>query len=121
MFDGESRPWGHFDVILSEEFYKVKRLVVAPGQRTSMQRHSKRAEHWTVVNGSGHAWSYDPGGDTVGKEIGMSDAIAITTGSWHRVGNDSEDEDLVIIEVQLGFCEEGDIERREDDYGRLDK
>lgn len=114
----ESRPWGYFITLLDEEFYKVKKIVVAPGQRTSMQKHKKHAEHWTVVGGEGHAWSYDKNGDTVGKDIGLGDAIGITTGSWHRLGNNSEDMDFVVIEVQLGICEEGDIVRKEDDYGR---
>lgn len=113
-----SRPWGFFEVFMDEPFYKVRRIVVAPGQRISMQRHHKRAEHWTVVEGEGHAWSYNESGDVVGKGIGLGDAIVVSTGSWHRLGNTSDKSELVLVEVQVGVCEEGDIERQADDYDR---
>ena len=48
----ETRPWGGFQTIEEGRGYKVKRLLVQPGQRLSLQRHRHRAEHWVVVTGS---------------------------------------------------------------------
>ena len=47
------RPWGHYDVLADEKDHKVKRIVVQPGKRLSLQRHRQRAEHWYIVQGRG--------------------------------------------------------------------
>ena len=47
----DHRPWGHYTVLADEEDHKVKRIVVQPGKRLSLQRHQHRAEHWYVVKG----------------------------------------------------------------------
>ena len=47
----DHRPWGYFRVLADEADHKVKRIVVYPGQRLSLQRHRKRAEHWFFVEG----------------------------------------------------------------------
>ena len=47
----DQRPWGHYTVLADEEDHKVKRIVVQPGKRLSLQRHQHRAEHWYVVKG----------------------------------------------------------------------
>ena len=109
----EVRPWGHFLVLTDEPDHKVKRIVVRPGQRLSLQRHSRREEHWFVVRGEALV--------TVdGTEVALSPggAIDIPRGALHRIFNRGGGE-LVFIEVQRGdYFGEDDIERREDDYGR---
>lgn len=109
----EHRPWGGFTVLAEGENYKVKKIIVQPGQRLSLQRHFHREEHWSVVEGYGML--------TLNKEsIGLSpgDRICIRQLSWHRVAA-LKSGPLVIIETQLGDrLEEDDIERAEDDYGR---
>ncbi len=109
----EHRPWGRFTVLADEKDHKVKRIVVLPGQRLSLQRHRHRQEHWLVVSGRA--------GVTLDDRflvLGPGESVDIARGAVHRVQNDDQ-EDLVFIEVQLGdYFGEDDIERLEDDYGR---
>ena len=94
--------------------YCLKRLRVEPGQRISLQRHLGRSERWTVVAGRGLAWV-----DGVEHRLDIGDALQIPRGSTHRLAC-AGDEPLVVIEVQLGSrLDEDDIERFEDDYGRV--
>jgi mannose-6-phosphate isomerase-like protein (cupin superfamily) len=109
----EERPWSAFMALAGEPDHKVKRLIVRPGARLSLQRHRERSEHWFVVRGSGLVTR-----DDALIALGAGGSIDITAGSWHRVANTGA-EDLVLIEVQIGFAfREKDIERRADDYGR---
>lgn len=112
MLDYDDRPWGRWEEYLNEPGYRVKRIIVHPGQRLSLQRHNLRSEHWAVAKGKG-MFTLD---DSV-QRVSTGDAVFIPTGSVHRIENDG-DESLVIIETQLGVCDEDDIERLEDDYGR---
>ena len=110
----DHRPWGYFRVLADEPDHKVKRLVVYPGQRLSLQRHAHRSEHWYVVHGQAVV-TLD------GQELSLTAgrAVDLPCGAWHRVMNPGGDE-LVIIEVQTGASfEESDIERIADDYGRV--
>ena len=113
MIDSDNRPWGRWEEYLNEPGYRVKRIVVNPGKRLSLQKHHSRSEHWVIVNGSGKL-TLD---DTV-REVAAGDAIYIEKGQVHRVENDGE-EFMVIIETQLGICVEDDIVRLEDDFGRV--
>jgi mannose-6-phosphate isomerase-like protein (cupin superfamily) len=93
--------------------YKVKRLVVKPGARLSLQRHSRRGEHWVVVEGTA---------DVVCGErelrLEKGEHLHIPPETNHRLGN-STDHMLALIEVQLGdYLGEDDIVRLEDDYKR---
>ena len=111
--DSEQRPWGSWHVLDEGVGYKVKRIEVSPGQRLSYQTHEHRAEHWTVVRGTATCVVE---GETIVLPTGGSVDIAL--GAAHRITNQHE-EDLVIIEVQLGdYLGEDDIVRLEDDYGR---
>ncbi len=112
MIDSDNRPWGRWEEYLNEPGYRVKRIVVNPGKRLSLQKHALRAEHWVIVSGSGKL-TLD---DTV-QDVASGDAIFIKKGQVHRVENDGEDF-MVIIETQLGICVEDDITRLEDDWGR---
>ena len=46
------RPWGYYQSLDVGETHQVKRIVVNPGGRLSLQRHERRSEHWTIVQGS---------------------------------------------------------------------
>ncbi len=109
----DRRPWGTFTVLDEGKDFKVKRIEVLPGKRLSYQKHSQRAEHWVVVQGTAKVTLDD-------REIIVKtgEAIDIGIGSAHRVENPDE-ELLVFIEVQRGsYLGEDDIVRLQDDFGR---
>ena len=109
----DRRPWGTFTVLDEGENFKVKRIEVLPGKRLSYQKHSQRAEHWFVVQGTAKVTL-----DDRDIEIKSGNAIDIAIGSAHRVENPG-DELLVFIEVQRGsYLGEDDIVRLQDDFGR---
>jgi len=109
----ERRPWGTFTVLDDRPTYKVKRLTVDPGERLSYQSHARRSEHWLIVSGSALVTL-----DGVDHTVAAGQAIDIPQGGAHRVSNPGDDE-LVLIEVQLGdYFGEDDIVRYSDDYGR---
>jgi mannose-1-phosphate guanylyltransferase/mannose-6-phosphate isomerase len=107
------RPWGSFEAIDQGPRFQVKRIVVDPGKKLSLQRHQHRAEHWVVVRGQAQV--------TVGEEIFIleeNQSTYIPPGTIHRLEN-PKDMPLEIIEVQSGdYLGEDDIERLEDDYNR---
>ena len=113
MREFDRRPWGTYTVLEEDRGFKVKRIEVLPGKRLSYQKHSQRAEHWFVVEGTAKVTLDD-------KEILVraGEAIDIPIGTAHRVENPAE-ENLVFIEVQRGsYLGEDDIVRLQDDYGR---
>ena len=109
----QERPWGSYTILHADENCQVKKLVVNPGKRISLQSHQFRAEHWFIVSGQGTA-------ELDGKEIevGVGESINVPIGSKHRISS-GDTEPLVFIEVQTGtsFSEE-DIVRYQDDFGR---
>lgn len=110
----DHRPWGYYEVLSDVTLYKVKKIILYPHKRLSLQRHRQRAEHWFVVSGSGRV-TLD-GKDT---ELNAGMAIDIPYGALHRIMNVGN-EDLTFIEIQTGdYFGEDDIERFEDDYGRV--
>jgi mannose-6-phosphate isomerase len=109
----ENRPWGSFHVLDEKPGSKVKRLVVTPGGRLSLQSHKHRWEHWTVVCGTATVTV----GDSV-KAMARGQSIDIPLGEKHRLENLHEG-DVEIIEVQFGdYLGEDDIVRYEDVYNR---
>jgi mannose-6-phosphate isomerase-like protein (cupin superfamily) len=109
----DQRPWGSFTVLDEADGYKVKRIEVLPHKRLSYQRHSRRAEHWMVVQGTAKV-TLD------GREalVRVGETADVPVGTAHRVENPG-DERLVFIEVQRGdYLGEDDIVRLEDDFGR---
>ena len=115
MTISENRPWGSWHVLDEGEGFKVKRIVVNPGARLSLQRHELRAEHWVVVSGVAECTIDD---ETV--VLAKGGTVDVAVGQVHRIANPG-DETLVIIEVQQGsYTGEDDIVRLEDDYGRTD-
>lgn len=109
----DHRPWGYYQVLSDEPDHKVKRIVVYPGKRLSLQRHRRRAEHWYIVNGEAIVTRND---EELNLKAGQS--VDIPRGAAHRVMNPGT-ENMALIEVQTGdYFGEDDIERLEDDYGR---
>ena len=107
------RPWGYYDSIDFGDCFQVKRLLINPGAKISLQKHRHRAEHWVVVKGLATI--------TRGKkiiELKINQSIFIPKGTIHRIEN-KQDSPLEIIEVQTGdYLGEDDIIRIEDDYDR---
>ncbi|MEW6735295.1 MAG: phosphomannose isomerase type II C-terminal cupin domain [Acidobacteriota bacterium] len=109
----EIRPWGSFTVLENGNSYKVKRLVVNPGHRFSLQYHRQRSEHWVVVAGVARV--------TRNEEVltlKPNETTYLPVGTIHRLENSSS-EPLIVIEVQYGnYLGEDDIVRLADDYNR---
>jgi mannose-1-phosphate guanylyltransferase len=107
------RPWGTYEVLVVAGGYKVKRIVVKPRGRLSLQMHHHRNEHWVVVSGTATVTV-----DATRSQIAANESTYIKMGQAHRLENDG-DEDLVMIEVQVGgYVGEDDIVRIDDVYGR---
>lgn len=110
----EHKPWGYFTVLADEPDHKVKRIVVHTGHRLSLQRHMRRTEHWHVISGQAIVIR-----DEAEITFSAGESMDIPQGTWHRIQNEG-DSPFIIIEVQTGaYFGEDDIERREDDYGRV--
>jgi len=112
----DRRPWGTFTVLDEGNNFKVKRIEVLPGKRLSYQKHSQRAEHWVVVQGTAKVTL-----DDRNSMVATGQAIDIAIGSAHRVENPGADT-LIFIEVQRGsYLGEDDIVRLQDDFGRVEE
>ena len=101
------KPWGTYEVLLDQPTYKVKRIVVHPYERFSLQYHKYREEHWVIVEGDGIV------------QVRKKEYPAIVRSHWvilptelHRAT--AGPNGLVFIETQTGRCEEEDIIRLED-------
>ena len=109
----EFRPWGLFEILQEREGYKVKRLLVKPGFRLSLQSHQHRSEHWVVVQGTASVVNGE-----ADLQLTCGEATYIPAGNKHRLANHGE-QDLVVIETQTGtYLGEDDIKRYQDDFGR---
>ncbi|WP_416233182.1 phosphomannose isomerase type II C-terminal cupin domain [Cyanobium gracile] len=115
MAERTQRPWGWFETLATGPGYLVKRLRITAEQRISLQRHRQRSEHWVVVAGEGVMEA--DGGCTIACP---GATLFVPRGGLHRASAGATD--LEIIEVQLGdVLREEDIERFDDDYGRVVK
>src|SRR4051794_33319339 len=110
----ETRPWGAFFVLEEAPGFKVKRILVRPGGRLSLQSHAHRSEHWTVISGTPTV--------TVGNQVSefrRGESIDIGQGDVHRLENFAAN-DAEVIEVQFGdYLGEDDITRYADVYHRI--
>jgi mannose-1-phosphate guanylyltransferase len=108
-----SRPWGSYTILEEETSFKIKRLVVNPGCRVSLQSHRHRNERWVVISGIALVTNNDQQ-----HYLNQNESTYICAGHKHRLENPGAD-NLVLIEVQSGdYVGEDDIERYEDSYGR---
>ncbi|MBY0241080.1 MAG: mannose-1-phosphate guanylyltransferase/mannose-6-phosphate isomerase [Burkholderiaceae bacterium] len=107
------RPWGSYEGIDVGERFQVKRIIVNPGGKLSLQMHHHRAEHWVVVSGTARVTC----GDEV-KLLTENESTYIPIGMNHRLENPGK-VPLHLIEVQSGsYLGEDDIVRFEDVYQR---
>jgi mannose-1-phosphate guanylyltransferase/mannose-6-phosphate isomerase len=107
------RPWGSYESLVTCERFQVKRIVVNPGQRLSLQMHHHRAEHWVVVHGTAEVTCEDKV-----FMLAEDESTYIPLGHKHRLANPGRIP-LELIEVQSGaYLGEDDIVRYEDIYGR---
>jgi mannose-1-phosphate guanylyltransferase/mannose-6-phosphate isomerase len=107
------RPWGFYETLILGERFQVKRIVVPPGQKLSLQKHFHRAEHWVVVNGSALVTR-----DAETVLLRENESIYLPLGCVHRLENPGRIP-LTLIEVQSGsYLGEDDIVRLQDTYGR---
>jgi mannose-1-phosphate guanylyltransferase / mannose-6-phosphate isomerase len=107
------RPWGSYQSVDMGERYQVKRIVVKPGGRLSLQKHHHRSEHWIVVRGAARVTVNE-----LVKIVHENESIYIPIGATHRMENPGKIP-LELIEVQTGsYLGEDDIIRIEDDYQR---
>ena len=110
----EERPWGWYDVIDEGDRYKVKNIEVKPGSSLSLQVHHHRAEHWVVVEGTAMIQLNNDK-----QLLSENQSTFIPLGCKHRLSNPGKIP-LKIIEVQSGpYLDDDDIERFDDDFGRV--
>lgn len=111
------KPWGEYYVYEDYNNFKVKKLVIKPGASISLQEHKHRSEHWIIAKGRAEV--------ILGEEnlnLMCNDNIYIPIATKHKIINPSQEENLIIIEVQIGdYLGEDDIIRYQDDYGRVKK
>lgn len=111
LFD--EKPWGRYEVLREENYFKLKVIQVDPEHQISYQSHAKREEHWVVVRGSGEVIIEEKT-----SPVKKGDYIFIKQGEKHRIRNHGK-EPLCFVEVQLGtYFGEDDIIRFADDYDR---
>lgn len=107
------RPWGFYQSVDAGTRYQVKRIVVKPGAKLSLQKHFHRAEHWVVVRGTAEVMV---NGDA--RTVHENESIYVPIGSLHRLANPGKIA-LELVEVQVGsYLGEDDIVRLEDIYAR---
>jgi mannose-1-phosphate guanylyltransferase / mannose-6-phosphate isomerase len=107
------RPWGYYQDVDIAPRYRVKRIVVKPGTKLSLQKHFHRSEHWVVVKGTAEITLAD---DV--RSVHENESVYIPIGSIHRLANPGKIP-LELIEVQVGsYLGEDDIVRLDDVYGR---
>jgi mannose-6-phosphate isomerase len=110
----DRRPWGYYVILSDRPDHKVKRIVVYPGKKLSLQSHKLRRENWTIVQGRPIV--------TCGDEqipLNPGESIEIPMHTKHRIFNPGSEE-AVFVEVQTGeYFGEDDIQRFEDDFGRV--
>ncbi|WP_312336612.1 mannose-1-phosphate guanylyltransferase/mannose-6-phosphate isomerase [Anaerospora hongkongensis] len=108
------RPWGSYTVLGEGPGYKMKKIVVTPGEQLSLQMHYHRSEHWIVTGGSAQVMIGD-----VEQMVHENESVFIPMSTKHRLKNPGRIP-LEIIEVQNGkYLEEDDIVRFDDIYGRV--
>ena len=107
------RPWGHYEGLIQGDRFQVKKILVRPGEKLSLQKHYHRAEHWVVVNGTAVVER-----DAERILLRENESVYLPLGCVHRLENPGMIP-LTLIEVQSGaYLGEDDIVRFEDTYGR---
>lgn len=109
--------WGYFHILSEGKNYKVKKIVINPGHKISLQYHNKRDEHWVIVEGEAKVTIAD---ENLRMFPEKQEYFNIKKGVHHRIENISKDKLLIFIETQTGeYCGEDDIIMIDDDYNRV--
>ena len=109
------RPWGFYRTTVLGDTFQTKIINVRPEAVLSLQSHSRREEHWVIVDGEGEVVL-----DESTRPVCRGSIIFIPKGCRHRIRNTSASDSLIFIEVQQGdYLGEDDIIRYEDQYGRI--
>ena len=112
-FKYDFRPWGIFEILSKGKNFLVKKIIVFPKKRLSLQSHKFRSEHWVVVEGVAKVILNH---ETF--NLGENESTYVNAGVVHRLENET-DKNLIIVEVQTGsYLGEDDIIRIEDDFKR---
>lgn len=110
--DRTEKPWGYYKDIFRTDNVVFKIIVVEPDEELSYQSHNKRAEFWFISDGTGLLTI-----EGIETEVNTGDNITIEKKLKHKIKNTGID-NLCIYEMQCGVCDENDIVRYEDKYGR---
>jgi len=110
--DRTEKPWGYYKDIFRTDNVVFKIIVVEPDEELSYQSHNKRAEFWFISEGTGLLTI-----EGIETEVNTGDNITIEKKLKHKIKNTGID-NLCIYEMQCGICDENDIVRCEDKYGR---
>lgn len=116
------KPWGEYQDIYRTENVVFKKIIIRPNEAISYQVHQKRTECWYVHKGQGIVKTSDVAEPNQMKNYRIQSIekfsfILVPPGMPHQIENNGE-EDLIIYEMQCGECNEEDIVRLEDRYGR---
>ena len=111
------RPWGRYKLLVHEEDYSVKILYIEPGEETSLQRHSKRHELITLLDGivciTHHEHQFFKG------RADRASSYRVLAGEWHRFGApDGQGGPTILLEIAYGELDPDDFERQADKYDR---
>ena len=111
------RPWGYYVLLVDDKDYSVKVLYIKPGEETSLQRHSKRSELITLLDGevkitqADYVFTKDNSSRVCSYRIPLK--------MWHRFSAPAEQTGYtVLLEIAYGELDPDDFERKEDKYGR---
>jgi len=111
------RPWGYYKLVVHKKDYSVKLLYINPGEETSFQRHSKRHELVTLLDGTVFIMHQDRAFTKDG--MNRASSYRIRAGEWHRYGAPTNQEGpTVLLEVAYGELDPDDFERQDDKYYR---
>ena len=109
-----NKPWGYYQILEEGKNYLVKKILVNPNSKLSLQSHDYRSEHWIVVRGLAEVIINDKISN-----LKPNQNIYVPIKAKHRLANKT-DKELIIIEIWYGEkLEEEDITRYEDSYNRV--
>jgi cytidyltransferase-like protein len=112
QYDKEERVWGEFYNLFSNDFLKLKELIIKPKQGMSFQKHFLRNEIWFVSKGQCSVnFSKDDPDNFEEISLHTEETFHVQKEAWHQIFNPF-DEPCHIIEIQYGEeTNEDDIER----------
>lgn len=114
------RPWGHYRLVTHEKDYSVKILYIKPGEETSLQRHSKRHELITLLDGTVIITHREY---TFTKDRSQrASSYRVLAGEWHKFAAPADQIGYtILLEVAYGELDPDDFERQSDKYERVRK